>query len=298
MAGIKELRLRIKSIGSIQQITRAMEMVATTKLRRFQDKAVSSRPYATEISGLIGRLSAVLGDRVADLPLFREGAGERSLVVFVTSDRGLCGAYNSNLFRTLELWREGRSKDDLGFYVWGRKGYQYLTKRGYHVERFLTEPPLESMDYRGAAVAARMMTQAFLSGEYKDVWFIATRFESMAKYVPECSRFLPIEDPASKSEGDGEGASAASSSGGDVLLEPDADTIFELLVPRYLETRIYNNLLEALTSEYASRRFAMKNATDAAGDMQRALRSVYNRKRQESITKDLLDIVGGSEALR
>jgi F-type H+-transporting ATPase subunit gamma len=298
MAGIKELRLRIKSVGSIKQITRAMEMVATTKLRRFQDRAVSSRPYASEITGLIGRLAKVLGDGVADLPLFREGTGSRSLVVFVTSDRGLCGAYNSNLFRTLETWRAGRSKDDFDLYVWGRKGYQYLTKRRFRVERYLNEPGLESTDYRSAAVVSRMICNAYLSGEYKDVWVLATRFESMAKYVPECTRFLPIEDPSLGASETAAGPAKAAESGGDIILEPDAQTIFELLVPRYLETRIYNSLLEALTSEYASRRFAMKNATDAAGDMQRALRSVYNHKRQETITKELLDIVGGSEALR
>ena len=105
MAGIKELRLRIKSVGSIKQITRAMEMVATTKLRRFQDRATASRPYTEEITGLMGRLVSVLGDDVTDRPLFRQGAGDKTLALVVSSDRGLCGAYNANLLRTLEEWR-------------------------------------------------------------------------------------------------------------------------------------------------------------------------------------------------
>ncbi len=289
MVSVKELRLRIRSVGNIKQITRAMEMVATTKLRRFQDRAVASRPYAQEIAGLIGRLAAMLGDRVGDRPLFRKGEGTKSLVVVVSSDKGLCGAYNSNLARALEAWRGDRPKEDLAFFVFGRKGNQYLTKRGYQVVRYLAEPSLEKMDYRGAAIAARMISQAFLEGGYEGVWIASTRFESMARYVPLVARFLPIEG----SELAGESVAQS-----DVILEPDAVTIFDLLVPRYLETRVFNSLLEALTSEYASRRFAMKNATDAASDMQKTLRGLYTRKRQENITKELLDIVGGAEALR
>jgi F-type H+-transporting ATPase subunit gamma len=296
MPSVKELRQRIKSVGSIKQITKAMEMVATTKLRRFQERALASRPYALEIAGLIGRLAAMLSEELGDRPLFQKGAGTKTLVVLVSSDRGLCGAYSSNLFRALEAWRGERPKAELAFFVWGRKGYQYLTKRGYEVARYLSEPSLEKMDYRGAAIAARMITQEFLKGGYEGVWLAATRFESMVKYVPTIARFLPIE--SADIAGGGGDAAAESAAGSDVILEPDAATIFDLLVPRYIETRVFNALLEALTSEYASRRVAMKNATDAASDIQKALRGVYNRKRQENITKELLDIVGGAEALR
>jgi F-type H+-transporting ATPase subunit gamma len=139
-------------------------------------------------------------------------------------------------------------------------------------------------------MVGRMLTSEFTGGDYREVCVLYSAFESMVKYVPTVVPFLPI--------GGGDAAGDGTAAVGDPLLEPDAETIFEHLVPRYLETRVYNALLEALTSEYASRRFAMKNATEAANDMQDALRGVYNRKRQESITKDLLDIVGGSEALR
>ena len=288
MAGIKELRLRIKSVGSIKQITRAMEMVATTKLRRFQDRATASRPYTEEITGLMGRLVSVLGDDVTDRPLFRQGAGDKTLALVVSSDRGLCGAYNANLLRTLEEWRAGRV-DPVRYFVYGRKAFGYMDKRKFDIDSFLTEPPLESIDYRNASITARLLTREFLSGEYKEVWMLYTAFESMAKYVPTWVQVLPI------AAGDEEAGSEASA--GDMLFEPDPLAVFEQLVPRYLETRIYNALLESLTSEYASRRFAMKNATDAANDMQKALKSVYNRKRQENITKELLDIVGGAEAV-
>ena len=146
------------------------------------------------------------------------------------------------------------------------------------------------MDYRSAAVVARMLVKEFLSGDYKDVVLITTRFLSMAKYVPEVVPFLPVSGGSLVEEDAGAVA--------DVILEPDAEAIFDQLLPRYLETRVFNALLEALASEYASRRFAMKNATDAATDMQNVLRGIYNRKRQETITKELLDIVGGAEAVQ
>ncbi|NOT30421.1 MAG: ATP synthase F1 subunit gamma [Planctomycetes bacterium] len=291
MGGIRELRGRIKSVGSIRQITRAMEMVASTKLKRFQDKAVSSRPYSQEISALVGHLAAVLGEGVSAQPLFRPGQGKAIAVLLVTSDRGLCGAYNSNVFRALELMlREQPAGTDVRFFVYGKKGYQYLSARKRRIERLFVEPVLEQIDYRGAARTSRDLTNLFLAGEYREVRVLATAFESMVRYVPRWIELLPIQAGALLGESKGER--------GDVLLEPDAATLFERLVPRYLETRIYNALIEAITSEYASRRASMKNATDAAKDMQSELKLVYNRKRQETITKELLDIVGGAEALR
>ncbi|MEZ5977075.1 MAG: ATP synthase F1 subunit gamma [Planctomycetota bacterium] len=295
MAGIRELRGRIKSVGNIKQITRAMEMVATTKLRRFQDRAVASRPYAEEITRLVGRLASVLGEEVADMPLFRAGKGEQVAVLLVASDRGLCGAYNSNVFRELERWirEQGLSKESVDFFVYGRRGYQYLSKRGYKVERFVVDPPLEQMDFAGAAHTAQILVKAFETGKYREARLLYTAFESVVRFVPRVVPFLPV---AGVSAAEGEGEETAL--GGDVILEPDASTIFQSLVPRYLETRIYNALLESLTSEYASRRVSMKNATDAASDMQGELKMIYNRKRQETITKELLDIVGGAEAVR
>jgi len=289
MASIRDLRNRIKSVGSIRQITRAMEMVATTKLRRFQDKAVSSRPYAAEIAGLVGRLAEALGDEVADRPLFRPGAGERVAILLVSSDRGLCGAYNSNVFRKLEHWAGENPGVAADYWVVGRKGYQYLQRRGRPIERYVIDPVLEKMDYRGAAHSARLLVEAFQSGKYSKVLVFYTAFESVVKYVPTEVQFLPVAKAPS---------AETSAPATDALLEPDAATIFDRIVPRYLETRIYNALLESLTSEYASRRVSMKNATDAAKDIGNLLKKIYNRKRQENITKELLDIVGGAEAVK
>ncbi|MAF65824.1 MAG: ATP synthase F1 subunit gamma [Planctomycetes bacterium] len=291
MVAIKELRQRIDSVGNIKQITRAMEMVSTTKLRRFQERAIASRPYAEEIAGLVGNLAGVLGDDVDGLPLFKPGAGERTALLLVSSDRGLCGAYNSNLFVALEAALAEFGEDTVDLFVIGRKGYQYCSKRGLHVERFLVEPPLEAVDFAGARATARTLVDGFLGGSYARVEICFTSFVSMAKYQARCVPFLPISSAAIAGDEDAR-------AGGDILLEPDAATLFGHLVPRYLETRVYSALLESLTSEYASRRMSMKAATDAATDMQDVLRGRYNRVRQESITTELLDIVGGAEALR
>jgi F-type H+-transporting ATPase subunit gamma len=296
MASVKELRIRIKSVGNIKQITRAMEMVASTKLRRFQDRAVASRPYAEEIAGLVENLAGVLGNEIESMPLFIDGAGKKVCVLLVTSDRGLCGAYNSNLFLELERWikaqkAEGLEESDLDFFVYGRKGYQYLSKRGLNVAHFMVDPPLEAISFAQAALTSGQLVEAFLSGEYSRVELLFTAFESMVKYVPRVVNFLPVKPPQSA-------ASEQDAEESDVILEPDAETVFESLVPRYLETRVYNALVESLTSEYASRRVSMKAATDAATDMQKLLKGQYNRLRQEGITKELLDIVGGVEALK
>ena len=297
MAGIRELRGRIKSVGSIKQITRAMEMVATTKLRKFQDRAVSSRPYSEEISELVGHLCSVLGSEVESRPLFKEGAGDKVALLIVSSDRGLCGAYNSNLLKKYELWfaQQAEAGVEVDHFVYGTKAYSYLNARGRSIERLFVDPVLEKIDYRGAARTAQALVECFESGAYSEVRVLYTAFESMAKFVPTWVDFLPIQAasllPRDASE-------TEAKVGSDIILEPDAGTIFDRLVPRYLETRIYNALIEAITSEYASRRASMKNATDAAGDMQKELKGIYNRKRQEGITKDLLDIVGGAEALK
>ncbi len=292
MASIKELRLRIRSVGNIQQITRAMEMVASTKLRRFQDRAIASRPYAEEIAGLVAHLASVLGEEVRERPLFREGTGERVALLLVTSDRGLCGAYNTNVLAKLEEWLADTGEELVDLFVYGRKGVQYARKRGLPVVHVFDDPPLEGVDFAAAARTAGRLVSAFGSGDYRTVHVLYTAFESMVRYRPTAFEFLPVR---AESLGAGEEAAAAR---GDLILEPDAETIFGELLPRYVETRIYNVLLEALTSEYASRRVSMKNATDAATDMQKTLRVRYNRLRQETITKELLDIVGGAEAVR
>jgi F-type H+-transporting ATPase subunit gamma len=288
MASIRDLRTRIKSVSSIKQITRAMEMVAATKLRRFQARALTSRPYAQEIVGMLQRLAGVLGEHLAEHPLFRRGGPDKpTAVVLVSSDRGLCGAYNSNLLRLLEPWLAERDEQRVEFYVFGRKGYQYLLKRGLTVARLLVDPPLEKVDYRAAKLMARaILPPPEAEPRFDEVWLLSTAMDSPVRFTPAWTKLVPIELS-------GQGAPI-----GDVLLQPGAEELVARLVPRYLEARIYNALFESIASEYAMRRISMKNATDAATEMQGILKKQYNRKRQETITKELLDIVGGAEALR
>ncbi|MFY9343965.1 MAG: ATP synthase F1 subunit gamma [Planctomycetota bacterium] len=290
MANLKELRGRIKSVASIAQITRAMEMVASMKLRKVQARAVSFHPYVEEIRHMI----EALADKVAgEVPLFAEREVKTVGVFVVASDRGLCGAYNSNLLFSLkrvvdQLQQEGKQ---VKFWVYGRKGYAWLTRRGFAVERFFVEPPLDKADFAAAKLVGQALVDAFTAGTVDEVRLYYTRFQSMIKFAPTGAPFLPIRSIAV-----GEAAKAHDWAL-DFLLEPDATTVFNRLLPRYLETVVFDAMLQSLTSEHASRRMAMKGATDAAVRMQKGLKKVYNRARQENITKELLDIVGGASAV-
>lgn len=296
MANLKELRGRIKSVASIAQITRAMEMVASMKLRKVQSKAQGFRPYVEEIR----RMIAAVADKVAgegDVPLFtvREVATVGYLVI--ASDRGLCGSYNSNLlFAVKKAAEEQIAKGrKVKFWVYGRKAYAWLTRRGFAVERFFVEPPLDKADFAAAKVVGQALVEAFTSGAVDEMRIFSTRFQSMIKFVPTDAQFLPIRSIAVGEKADKDQGRKAFAA--DFLIEPDATTIFNRLMPRFLETVVFDAMLQALTSEHASRRMAMKGATDAAVRMNKGLKKVYNRARQENITKELLDIVGGASAV-
>lgn len=291
MANIRDLRQRIRSVGNIQKITRAMEMVATTKLRRFQARAVAAKPYTGRLVELVQTLATSMkGDVDAagtSAPLFRPGAADAPhAILLVTSNRGLCGAYNANVHRQLEEEIE-RAGGNAVLYVVGRRGMSYATRGHLKVAAYFEQVNLEKLEFGTAAAIAHVLVTDFKAGKISGVTLLATRFESMMRYVPEASPFLPIAPPPAV-----EGPRPAAP-----LLEPSAVDLVARLIPRYLETRIYHALLESITSEYASRRFAMKNATTAAGDMKKALTRAYNRARQARITTEILEIVSGAEAL-
>ncbi len=293
MANIRELRTRIKSVNNIRQITRAMEMVATTKLRKYQDRAVQSRPYSEEIRAMVGHLAAVVGsgDGGFELDLMKPRESGKVAALVITSDRGLCGAYNTNILALAEEFRATQPDGDIDWFLVGRKGVQYCERMNHNVPAYFEEPPLEKVDFSAARNIANRLVHAFTDEGYAKVHVIFTAFESMLKYVPTNMALLPIDASAL---GDGGGAQAH----GDYLLEPSPAAIFEKLIPKYLETIVYSALLESLTSEFASRRVSMQNATDAADEMSGELQRVYNRARQEKITSELLEIVGGAEALK
>ena len=193
MANLKELRGRIKSVASIAQITGAMEMVASMKLRKVQAKAQGFAPYTAEIRDMIFRIAAkVAGEE--DVPLFTAREVKTVGIFLISSDRGLCGSYNSNLLSALrrkidELQQEGKQ---VKFWVYGRKGYAWLQRRGFEVERFFVEPPLDKADFPAAKQVADELVEAFTSGQVDEVRMFTTRFQSMVKFVPTDAAFLPV----------------------------------------------------------------------------------------------------------
>lgn len=294
MANIKELRLRIKSIAGIAKITSAMEMVASMKLRKAQASALALRPYTAEIRHLIDHLAEFVGND-ASLPLFERRAVHTTAVLVISSDRGLCGAYNSNMLAKLHQLEDtckARNPDGkLKIYCYGKKGYHYLYKRGYDIERYFVEPALDKVDFAAAKMVAGELVNAFESKVVDEVVVLYTEFATVVKFIPTPAPFLPVGDIATGDEAMPAGSKP------DYMLEPDADTIFNRLIPRYLETVIYDAILESQAAEHASRRMAMKGASDAATRMGKDLKKVYNRARQENITKELLDIIGGASAV-
>jgi F-type H+-transporting ATPase subunit gamma len=294
MANLKELRGRIKSVASIAQITRAMEMVASMKMRKVQGKAQSFHPYTEEIRSMMDRIAARVQSG-GELPLFQVRPVQTTAFFLLTSDRGLCGSYNSNILLELRRQIEAIKAQDpnrkFKFYVYGRKGYTWLTRRGYDVERFFVEPPLDKANFDAAKIVGQALVEAFTKGTVDEVRIFYSRFQSMIKFVPTSKPFLPVTTVAV-------GKDAQQKFELDFLLEPDAATVMNRLLPRYLETVVFDAMLQALASEHSSRRMAMKTATDAAVRMNKQLKKVYNRARQENITKELLDIVGGASAVQ
>jgi F-type H+-transporting ATPase subunit gamma len=301
--GMKELRRRIRSVTSIQKITRAMEMVATTRLRRMQTKAEGARPYADAIKGF----SALFAGSNLPSPLTqaREKVARIALVV-IGSDRGLCGAYNANVFRKVSAFLADRKELPFDLYTIGKKARVHYSRRLPIKEAFPDE--VEKLSFRRAREIARRMTELFLLGSDKggvdEVHVVYTRFITVGKQLTTVDRLLPVVADA-PADAKGAAAGNAGNTGKPaakadlvaMLLEPSPQVLFDVLMPKSLAMRVFAAMLDSMASEQAARRAAMKAATDAAGDMIGTLTRKYNRARQETITKELLDIVGGAEAL-
>ncbi len=288
--GIRELRSRIRGVKNIAQITRAMEMVATTKLRRLQERAEGSKPYASALKKLVGRLAGRVSEE--DFPLLQRRAGGAVGVLAVTGDKGLCGAYNSNVFRLVQAFARERADREIRLHVFGARGAVFFARRPPVLAEAYRDT-MEKIPFVRVRDVVRGLARRFVLGEIGELHIISTRFQSVGRQVAETRALLPI-DPAALLAG-GEDAGTAL---WDPLLEPSSKAIFDRLLPKYLEVQVYGAILEALASEFAMRRVAMKAATDAAHDMINGLTRQYNRARQETITKELLEIIGGAEALK
>lgn len=286
MASLKAIRKRIASVRSTQQITKAMKMVSAAKLRRAQEAAVSARPYAEKLEALLRSVAARVG---ADShPLFHVPADEHRVhLLIVTADRGLCGGYNSNLIRTADAFLNERGRDNVQLILVGRRGFDYFKKRPVtiadkHINLF-RGPSRELADALG-----RELARLVGSGETDGVYVLFSRFRSALSQVPTLARLLPIEPTG---ESDQTGVL-------EYLYEPAAAIVLARLVKQYVTVLIHRAFLESVASEHAARMTAMDSATSNAADMIDRLTLQMNRARQAAITKELMEIVSGAEALK
>ncbi len=290
MAGIqsaRDIRWKIRAVGSIKKITRAMQMVAAAKLKKVQSRLLELRPYSDKIHEFLDGLAAQVKE--LDYPLFVPRAEVKSVgVVLMMSDKGLCGSYNSNMARHALRFLGELGKPVRALAV-GRKAGDFLRKHGVDVKASHAQLPTE-IPFARVKEMAREITDLYASGAVDEVHLLFTRFVNALTFRPGHVKFLPIEPQAAREGGGGLAH--------EYEFEPEPGKILDRLIPRYVEVSFHRLLLESMSSEHAARMNAMRNATDSATDMIESLTLTYNKARQAGITKELLDIVGGAEALR
>jgi F-type H+-transporting ATPase subunit gamma len=287
MPSLKAVRMRIASVKSTQKITRAMKLVAAAKLRRAQDAILAARPYADALSEAVAELAARAGD--AAHPMLHQRAPKRVELVTLTSDRGLCGGFNANVGRAAERFvAEQRATDmNVRLTVVGRKSREYARRRRMDIAHEFPAPVAGNAIERAREVA-QTATQNFAEGRSDAVHLVYNEFRSAISQKVVIVPLLPIV-PAPQSP---EAAAV------DFLYEPSKQELLSILLPLFVESRIYRAMLESIASEFGARMSAMENATRSANEMIDRLTLQYNRARQAAITKELMEIVGGAEALK
>ncbi len=286
MAKARELKGRIRSVQNTRKITRTMEMVSTSKLKRAQDRVAAARPYAERLAGVIQRL--LTPELAARYPLLRQPAQVRkAAVVLITSNRGLAGAFNANLIREARglLQRLRAQGTQAELHAAGKKGIQFFRFAGEDLRSAVSD----ISDRPGAADAERLvdaLTQRFVDGDLDAVYVVYAKFNSALSTPPAVIDLLPVVPPEGGDTGDV-----------DYILEPGADEILGQILPLYVRNSVYRALVETSAAEHGARRTAMKNATDNAGDLLEDLTRTYNRIRQAAITQEIAEIVGGAAAL-
>ena len=282
MASQRDIRRRIGAVRNIAQITRAMQFVAASKLKRAQDATLASRPYSDKLDEVLADLAAVLGGE--DHPLLAEREGGKRLVVLVTTDRGLAGPLNTNTIRFASREITGRS-GDFEVVTVGRKGRDAMRRAGVplaaHFSGFGDRPA-----FADVLPLARLVTDDYLAEKYGRVDVVYNRFVSTLVQRPEMIQLLPIR-PAEDTEG---------IPGNQFIFEPNASAVLERLVPRYIATRLFQAVLEGKASEESSRMVAMKNATENAQELIEDLTLSYNKVRQTNITREMIEIASGANA--
>jgi F-type H+-transporting ATPase subunit gamma len=285
---LRGIRQRIRSVQSTQKITRAMQMVAGAKLRRAQERIISARPYATKMAALLGNLVSGQGSEGAAHPLLEQREGPRRQIVIITADKGLAGAFNSNIIRrSLEFVRSSNTTE-VTLVVVGRKARDFYRRRPFTIKRDMIGF-WDRLAYGHATELADAFMQQYLDGEVDEVHLVYNEFRSVVVQRPVRVQLLPI--PRAEAGGAGEAPA-------DYIYEPGPEAILGDLLPRHVRMQVYRALMESLAGEYGARMTAMEAATRNAKEMIEILTIQYNKARQEKITKELLDIVGGAEALK
>lgn len=293
MASLKDIKRQIYAVKQTQKLTKAMNMVAASKLRSTQGRTESFRGYAEEHH----RLMDAIGEqsRGLDHPLLKINESSKKVEILVFgSDRGLCGSFNTNLTHMLDRKIMSLRADgyEVSLFLVGRKLKEYYQRRSVKISHAMTGV-MGNFDYLLAQEISETLTKEFLTGAYKEVWLLTTHFHSVARQQPNLSQFLPlVHDIAVKPDDH-----RYTGSGYGYLIEPDAATLFGRLIPRSLAIMIFQAMLESATSENAARMQAMDNASRNCKEITQSLTLAYNKLRQAAITNELLDIVNGSEAL-
>lgn len=299
MGSLKEIRNRVRSVKNTQKITRAMKLVAAARLRRAQEAAEASRPYAERMRTVIGTLASSVDPSYS--PLFRkEEQASRTLIILLSSDRGLCGGFNSTLFRrTMDFMRRNEALLGEVEFAWvGKKGGEFVRREALsQLEGWETAPALPSIELARALTGAAV--ERFVAGDFDRVYFAYNQFESALTQTPIFEQLLPLDPEAFEAvEEKGEAEAGAVEAGPDYIYEPSREALLDVLLPQFLDTRAYASLLESQASELGARMTAMDNATNNADDLIESLTLQLNRARQAIITTELSEITAGSEALK
>jgi F-type H+-transporting ATPase subunit gamma len=295
MAGLKEVRIRIASVKSTQQITNAMKMVAASKLRKAQTAIIKLRPYAGKLRNILQNLSASI-DNSEENVFSAERKPEKVLLIVIASNRGLCGAFNSNIMKmavslTATTYQQQFSQNNVSFITIGRKATEYFRKRKYNVISSHDEL-FDQLTFTNAAAIAEKLMKSFAGKEFDRIDLIYNQFKNAAVQRLIVEQFLPIAPP------DTTPGTPVVKAESDYIFEPDKETIVRELIPKTLRIQLFKAVLDSFASEQGARMTAMQKATENAKDLLRDLNISYNKARQNAITNAILEIVSGAEALK
>ncbi len=286
MASAREIRRRIRSVKNIKQITKAMETVAASKMRRAQQQTLATRPYAEKAREVLGSIARQTARGATPHPLLEQREPRNVALILMTADRGLAGSFNSNMIRTALSWMR-EQQGTVSVIPVGRKGRDFILRVGRPILAEFTPLP-EPPQLSATLPISRIAIEDFLKGQLDAVYLGYTEFHSALRQVPTIKRLLPVEPVWEQDE-----RHVAI----DYIYEPDPIDVLDAVLPRFTEMLVYEALLESVASFYSAQMVAMRNANDAAGELIDDLTLTYNKARQEGITRELLDIAGGSAAL-